>query len=308
MTMNETLMMLAMMLAPAFFSLLGMAAFGSPVVAVLGEIAGKSKGKVFFDKYGQQTAAMGLVLLTLLIIIDGAAIGVAYTKFPQLFQKFINPETPLMNAFIAMGAFVVLSLPYFLTWKKMRNSKSLHLTIGMGAALAAIASVAIGVQSKLMIGLTPEMAQEQAALGIHSMIMPMAVMYTILIIVSAAALSCTYLVLRRNKDDFGRDYYNFALKLAARWSVVPMIGFLACQGWLFAVLPETFKTMVMGTPLGLVWAAGATLGLVCVIVWTLIARSEAPLRLKGLTFLAAALLWLAHAANATLFVNFMTMF
>ncbi len=308
MTINETLTMLAMMLAPAFFSLLGMAAFGSPVVAVLGEIAGKSKGKVFFDKYGQQTAAMGLVLLILLLVIYGAGLGVAYTKFSQLFQQYINLDSPLMNAFIAMGAFVVLSLPYYLTWKKMRNSKGLHLTIGMGAALAAVTCVSIAVQSKLTIGLSPEMVQEQAALGIRSMLLPMAVMYTILVMVSAAGLSCAYLVLRRNKDDFGRDYYNFALKLAARWAVVPMIGFVACQGWLFAVLPETYKTMVIGTPLGIVWGAGTALGIICAIIWLLIARSEAPLRLKGLTFLAAALLWIAHTANTTLFVNFMSMF
>lgn len=308
MTMNETLTMLAFMLAPAFFSLLGMAAFGSPVVAVLGEIAGKSKGKVFFDKYGQQTASMGLILLILLLIVDAAAIGVAYTKFPQLFQKFIGPDSPLMIAFIAMGAFVVLSLPYFLTWKKMRNNKGLHLTIGMGAALAAIACVSIGVQSKLMAGLSPEMAQEQAALGIRSMLMPMAAMYTILVMVSAAGLSCAYLVIRRNKDDFGRDYYNFSLRLAARWAVVPTIGFIACQGWLFAVLPETFKTMILDTPLGIVWAAGTGLCLICAIIWFIIARSETPLRIKGLTFLAVGLLWLAHVANATMFVNFMSMF
>jgi len=308
MTINETLTMTALMLAPAFFSLLGMAAFGSPVVAVLGEIAAKTKSKVFYDKYGQQTASMGLILLILLLIIEGVAIGVAYTKFPQLIEKFANPASPLMGAFIAFGVFIVLGLPYLLLWKKMRNSKGLHITMGAGAAIAAIVLIAIGVPAKLMIALPPETAKAQIALGMQSMILPMAIMYTILIIAAAAGLSCAYLVMRRNKDDFGRDYYNFSLKLAARWATIPMVGFLACQGWLFAVLPDNFKTMVLETPLGIIWAVGTGLGLICAIVWILIARSQAPLQLKGLTFLGVLLMWLMHAANATLFVNFMAMF
>lgn len=308
MTMNETLTMTALMLAPAFFSLLGMAAFGSPVVAFLGEVVAKSKGRVFYDKYGQQTAAMGLILLILLIIVEIAGIAIVYTKFPQLFQKFATPDSPLICALYALGAFIVFGVPYFLTWKKMRQSKGAHMTLGFLATVSAIALVAIAVTAKLIIGLPPELAQSQIALGVKSMIAPMAVMYVILTMASAAGLSCTYLVLRRNKDDFGRDYYNFSLKLAARWAAIPMVLFLVCQGWLFAVLPETFKTMVMGTPLGIVWAVGAGFGLISVIIWALIARSQTPLQMKGLTFLTAALLWLMHTANATLFMNFMSMF
>lgn len=308
MTINETLTMTALLLAPAFFSLLGMAAFGSPVVAVLGEIAAKTKSKVFYDKYGQQTASMGLVLLILILIIQGTAIGVAYTKFPQFIQQFFTAETPLLKAFIAFGAFIIFALPYLSLWKKMRQSKGFHMFLGIGAALASICLIALGVPAKLMATLPTETVQEQLALGAQSMFLPMAIMYTLLTIVAAAGLSCTYLVLRRKKDDFGRDYYNFSLKLAARWATIPMFGFLACQGWLFTTLPANFKTMVLGTPLGIVWAAGCAMGFICAIVWILIARSEKPLQLKGLTFLGCLLMWLMHTANATLFVNFMSMF
>ncbi|MDC0335624.1 hypothetical protein OAN24_01830 [Pseudodesulfovibrio sp.] len=308
MTMNETLTIVAYMLAPAFFSLLGIAAFGSPVVALLSEIAAKTKSTVLYDKYGQQTGAMGLVLLALLLMVDIAAIGVAYVRFPQLIQTFMPLASAFFGVLIAMGCFVVFSLIYFLTWKKMRQAKGLHLMLGGVAALASILCIALGVPAKLMIGLPAEVAQAQVQLDLQSMIVPMAVMYTILTLSAAAGLSCVYLVLRRNKDDFGRDYYNFALKLAARWATLPMFGFLACQGWLFAVLPENFRIMTLGTPLGIIWAVGTGLGVICAIIWILIARSTAPLQLKGLTFLAAGLLWLMHVANSTVFVNFMTMF
>jgi len=308
MNMNETLTLAALMLAPALFSLLGMGAFGSPIVAVLGELAAKAKARVFYDKYGQQTASMGLILLLILLTIYGAAIGIALVKFPQLIQTFLTPTSPIFSAFIALGVFIVLGLPYFLTWKKMRNSKGMHIAMGVGASIAALTGISIAVPAKLAIGMSTEAAQSEAALSAMAMALPLAAMYSILIISAAAALSSTYLVIRRNKDDFGRDYYNFALKLAARWAAIPMIGFLGCQGWLLLVLPESIKTITLSTPLGIVLGGSVALGAICTVIWILIARSKAPLQLKGLTFLALGLFWLMHTMNATLFMNFMSMF
>ena len=303
---TETLIMIANMLGPAFFSLLAMGAFGSPVVAVLGELAAKSKNKVFFDKYGQQAGAMGRILLILLFIIWGAAFAVIFTRFPKLAAMVSAPGTPLLYACVTSLAFFVLGMVHFSTWKSMRNAKGLHIAIGLLAATASVAAVAMAVPAKLMIAQPGEVSFESVFSS--SMALPMAVMYPLLSMASAAALSCAYLVLRRNRDDFGRDYYNFGLKLAARWAFIPMLGFLACQGWLYAVLPESVKTMTMETPLGYVWLGAVVLGVLCLVPWLLIARSEAPLRLKGLGFMALALMWLMHTLNATLFMNFLSMF
>lgn len=308
MNMNETLTMAALMLAPAFFSLLGMGALGSPIIAVLGELAAKTKGRVFYDKYGQQTASMGLILLLILLAIYGAAIGLALVKFPDFFQKLLAPPQPILNAFSAFGIFAILGLFYFLSWGKTSKTKGIHIVLGMGSAIAAVVCVTIAVPAKFVIGLSIGTATAQEAATAAAMTAPLATMYAVLIISAAAALSCAYLVIRRNKDDFGRDYYGFSLRLAARWAALPMIGFLACQGWLFAVLPENIKIMVLGTPLGLVWIAVAVLGTICVAIWIVIARSTAPLQLKGLTFLAVGLFWIMHTMNATLFINFMSMF
>ena len=303
---TETLIMIANMLGPAFFSVLAMGAFGSPVIAVLGELAAKSKNKVFYDKYGQQTGAMGRILLILLLVIWGAAFAVIFTRFPQLAEKVSTSGTPLMYACATSLAFFALGLVYFSTWKSMRNAKGLHIAIGLLAGAASVAAVAMAVPAKLMIA-QPGAVTFQSVFS-SSMALPMAVMYPLLSMASAAALSCAYLVLRRNRDDFGRDYYNFSLKLAARWAFIPMLGFLACQGWLYAILPGAVRTMTLETPLEYVWLAAVTLGAVCLVPWLLIARSETPLRLKGLCFLALVLLWLMHTLNATLFMNFLSMF
>lgn len=303
MTPNETLTMTALMLAPALFSLIGMAAFGSPVVALLGELAAKSKSKVFYDKYGQQTASMGAILLILLLIVEAAGIGVIYARYPHYVEMFMAQKTAFIPVLAAAGAFLVFGLPYLLLWKKMRNAKGAHMALGTLASTSAVAMIAMAVPAKLGVNISGGTGNPD----IQSLALPVAAVYTVFIMVAAAGLSCAWLVMRRNKDDFGRDYYNFSLKLAARWAFIPMIGVLAFQGWLFASLPDTVCTLVTGTPLGLVWAAGAALSLVCAVIWLLIARSGSPLRLKGLTFLAAVLLWLSHTANVVLFVNFMSM-
>jgi hypothetical protein len=307
MNVNETLSIAALMLAPAFFSLLAMGALGSPIIATISELTAKAKGRVFFDKYGQQTASMGLILLLLLILVYGAATGVAVFKFPQFFLKRLPPPIPILYAFIAFGVFVILGVPYFLSWKKMRNLKSIHIALGLGASIAAIACVAIAVPAKLTIGLSCGTSKIQEGYAYTAMATPLATMYAVLMISAAAALSCAYLVIRRNKDDFGRDYYSFSLKLAARWAALPMLGFLACQGWLFAVLPENIKLIMFGTPLGIIWATAAALGAICIAIWLLIARSTSPLQLKGLTFLAVGLIWIMHTMNATLFINLMSL-
>jgi hypothetical protein len=305
MSTQESLTLIAIMLAPAFFSLIGMAALGSPAVAVASEILAKTKGRVFYDKYGQQTAAMGLILLLLFLVIQVGTAALVFTKFPQLAEHFRTSASPFTIAYAALGVFIVLSLPYFLTWKRMREAKGAHMTMGVVAALAAAMGIAVAVPAKLLIGLPAETVQ--APLAPLSMLWPMAAMYVVLCFAAASALSAVYLVVRRTRDDFGRDYYRFSLNLASRWAVGSTLAFLACQGWLFAALPDTFRTMTTETPLGMIWGAGCILGLVCTALWLVTARSETPLRFKGLTMLAAVLLWLMHAMNATLFLNFMSM-
>ncbi|WP_272700753.1 hypothetical protein [Desulfovibrio sp. Fe33] len=304
---QETLVLVGYMLAPSFFSLLGMAALGSPAIALLAELTAKSRKKVFFDKYGQQTASLGLVLIIALVLLCGASMGITMTKFPTLYEAYLTPGSPFFNGLAALGVFVVAGLIYFLTWKKLRNAKAAHIAFGMLASLGAFIGLAIILPAKLAFNFSQAEPAADALSSTTILALPMSAMYALLILSAAAALSLPYVITRRKKDDFGRDYYNFALRIAARWSLLPMIGFLACQGWLFSRLPEDIKTLVLGTPLAYVWVALVAIGAICAFIWLFMGRSESPLRLKGLAFLAAALFWVMHALNVTLFINFITM-
>lgn len=303
MDMNETLVMAAYMLVPALFSLLGMAALGSPAIALLGETTAKAKKRVFYDKYGQQTGVMGIALIVLLLVVYALMLGVGFAKYPQLIKPLLSTTSPFFVPLVAFVVFAVFGLTHFTTWKKMRQAKAVHMAFGAISAIAAFACIATAIPAKLAFGFT----DHQAAADIQALALPMAIMYALLIMAAAAALSAAYLVMRRNKDDFGRDYYNFSLPLACRWAALPMLGFLGCQGWLFAIMPESIKTLIMGTPLLYVWIGAAALGLICSLIWFIIAGNKSPLRLKGLAFLAVFLFWLMHVLNTTFFVNLMTM-
>lgn len=307
MSIQETLTLIAFLLAPAFFSLLGMAALGSPAIAVLAEISAKTRNKILFDKYGQQTAALGLILTIAMILICGASLGIALVKYPDLFREHITPGSPFFNGLTAFGVFVVAGLLYFPTWKKMRDAKPAHIALGLVATFAALIGLAIVVPAKLAFNFSQAGPSAEALAKTAMLAQPMSAMYALLVLAAAAALSMVYLIVRRNRDDFGRDYYNFALRIGARWAMLPMIGFLGCQGWLYARLPEDIQVLVLGTPLAFVWAGLVAIGAACCFLWLFLGRSETPLRLKGLAFLAAALFWVMHALNATLFVNLMTM-
>jgi len=307
MSTQETLTLIAYMLAPAFFSLLGMAALGSPAIAVLGEISAKTRKKVFFDKYGQQTAAMGLLLTVAMILICGASLGLAMVRFPDLYAEYITPGTPFFNGLAAIAVFVIAGLLYFSTWKKLRTAKAAHMALGLVATFGALIGLAILVPAKLALNFSLTESTGDALTNIAIMAQPMSAMYALLALSAAAAMSLSYLIVRRNKDDFGRDYYNFALRMAARWALLPMIGFLGCQGWLYSRFPADIQTLILGTPLAYVWTALVCIGAVCCFIWLFLGRSESPLRLKGLAFLTLALFWIMHALNVTLFVNFMTM-
>ena len=78
---------------------------------------------------------------------------------------------------------------------------------------------------------------------------------------------------------------------AAKGGLACGLIFLACQGWLFAMLSGELRGLVLSGDLGLMWGAGLACLVPACLCWLMVARSKAPLRLKGLIFAAMFLLW-----------------
>ena len=102
---------------------------------------------------------------------------------------------------------------------------------------------------------------------------------------AAGAVSLIWLVLRRNSDNFGRDYYILATRWCAAWGLVGALG-LACVAvysmWLLLLLlrPSRYEAIVLflGGAIFVPFAIG--------LLFALIARSPNPMRHKFTMVLA----------------------
>lgn len=301
---TELLATAATMSLPALLDLIGIAAFGAVMVAALCEWTARANKRVFLDKYAQQSAAMALVFAILMFLGGGPALFMLKGRFPELLQWFGNPTSPLVHTMGACALTVVLLAIWSPTWKKLRKRKGLHATIGLFAAATALATMVVGTAAAALVlpalktGALPEWP---ARLPMH--IWALVGQYGFTAVAAGAGFSLMYLVLRRNKDDFGRDYYRFGLNTAAKWALIPMIVQFGFQGWFFSMLDEPTRQAVLNGPLGVLWLTAAGCALLCIALWVAVARSETPIRLKWIAFLGALLLWVMHTANSVLFLN-----
>lgn len=92
----------------------------------------------------------------------------------------------------------------------------------------------------------------------------------------SGALACCWLLLRRNADDYGRDYYSFALPVTARITVYPALISLLAQFFLYGC------AVINGSDIhGLAFGAvSVLLFLMAYVAMFIIMRSKNPMRHK----------------------------
>ncbi|MDD4951588.1 MAG: hypothetical protein PHV85_03460 [Desulfovibrionaceae bacterium] len=297
------------LLGPAFFDVLGLAGLGAPILATACELTAAARSKVLADKYGRHASGMGLALLTISLAAVAAGAVAAAVKLPNVSVWLRNPGPMLLSIYVLLAASLVLSAAYRLTWDRSARKKPVHILLGALTSLAGLMTVFACLVAVRAVGLASlSQADSQPvdlALGLSagSLVWPLSTICALLALAYAAGASLVYLLYRRKKDDYGRDYYAFALRLGARLALWPMLACLLCNAWLFAALPRKLTDLIPGSAAALAWAGGLGLALVCCLLWGLVARSQAPLRLKGLIFAAALGLWASHSLLLTAFLS-----
>ncbi len=104
----------------------------------------------------------------------------------------------------------------------------------------------------------------------------------------AAGLACVWLILRRNKDDFGRDYYAQMLPWCATWARNTWLVFwlillgTTALSWMHMLQEENY----LSNPEFLRSVAFVLLWLIPGILWAIAIRSAHPLRHKATLILA----------------------
>lgn len=283
---------------------LALAAAGMPLVSASGGFFKTKRIRIFLDKFGQQTTTFALLGGGYVFLLVAALCAVLPFLFPDaaaLFFAWPLPVIPLAGFFL-LGA--ALFLAYRGLWQRMKNNKAAHSLIGIASGLAFFAALYALVSGFRLLSLHAPLPLDAWDFFVpppNAFFWPILLQTLSLGLCLAGGLGGMYLVARRNKDDFGRDYYGFTLKLAARIALFPGILNLATLGhiynglWPFASVHAAsgmlFSAMTASLAL---WAAALAL-------WALASFGSYTLRLKWALVAAAAAAMAALACQAAFF-------
>ncbi len=291
----------------AAFSIVCLSAICSgPWFVAFTEAGGMATRKVFLDKCAYQSAKLCLYLFVAFIPAMSAQL---YLLGKQQSYLWDGPyRLPMLVLGGLFGAALVLSLVHVFTWKAMRNLKWLHWLIGFFSALCLSLALLVSgmlVRTLLHSGppLTDKASLQQLVLELFeripatSMLWPMLGQSVLLGFGAIGALSLAWMIVLRKRDDFGRDYYNFALPYCAYWAIGGTLGSLGMsvlsmyEGWK-GMAPELAQV----PPVWLMVVASVLPSLSC-LLWAFIIKSSTPMRHKMGVWLALFLLILSISAQ-----------
>jgi len=289
-------------LAGGALGLLAAAAGGGSLLAVLSELAGWRRRFPFLRNFGQQSVRLALYgLAPWLCLLAAAGLLIQYLPgWTWLLPRILGmPELLALGlVFLAGGA---LTAAYAGTWKAMKKHPLSHCLIGLSGALCLNAGFALALNTVLHgIRLEPGAAAGSPAFlsvwvppAAGEFLWPAIAQALPHVLGGAGVLAMLVMLLRRNRDDFGRDYYRFALPRAAQWS---LLFVLQGAGPIVAFHLNRPPAHAVGG-LFMAFAAGAAVFLIGSAFLSLaVMRSSTPLRLKGTIVATCLTAWLGASS------------
>ncbi len=287
-----------------------LAALCGPLSAFALECAGAARRKAFYDKCAMQAAQLAFLLTFALY----AALGVTlFTLINARQPELLAPphlRRVLVLAAVPLGHFVLLGL-YLLLWAPLRKLRALHLLLGLFAALASAALLFTAYLGAAYASLLPFALNDppRVFLSMLNLFLSEPPQWLFLSYACACgfalagALCLLWLLARRNRADFGRDYYTFAMRAMSRQALIFTLVSSGLAGWLVLRMQESALS-----PLGQAWEPALLLPafglpLVCCLLWFLVIRSQTPMRHKPGVFFAGVFLFVAFCAQALGFLN-----
>ena len=289
-----------------------LAVISSPGLAFICQHTAAQTKKPFFDKYAKQLATMATTLGG--IFFTGIAAGCIHVAMQQP-VIFEGPfRIPVLVTLVGVLSAFALLFAYTITWRVLRTCRGLHKLIGVLTELSmlTVMFLVFGVLRGLLIKGHPVSASDSAVEQLLSLyIIPGSGVFWPLFMQAfvygygaAGMLGCCYLLLRRNRDDFGRDYYKFALSLSSVWAML---------GTLLALIPAGFMIWQYMPFIGsfapqnvAFWCvlAVVVLPVLACCCWVTVVRAENPLRAKPAIFAAVPLALGGLAAQVLLMLHF----
>lgn len=254
---------------------------GIQFLSATAKILSVSKRRSSYNKCSRQIALLALILGWGLLV--GSRIWLYFTQAQHVPGTLANFLLEMSWLLLSLG--VLFSSIYYCLWRILKNMPVLHSTLGMICAVQnCIALVCILFVLRLQAAAIPGGADRLALpeLFPEAWDAPLwsAASYACpLIIALAAAISSCWLVLRRKKDDFGRDYYNTMLAWCSAWARNAWALL-----WLLMVMSESLKIWlqtregIFNLNQGILDSSILLLWFVPVLLWTWVMRSRLPLR------------------------------
>lgn len=289
------LLYIAILLVLACNIFLALAALGTPLLATFTEIVGLAKGSVFHRKLARQLSLGGLWVLLYSLIV-AAAVGYAvYDRRPEFLAPWLANQPLWLPLAGALGALLLFGVLYAATWKALKDLKALHVVIGLLQSLGSLVSMAALAELTRLVATTPvdiiKLLEPLELAAVPGRTFPaLTGMGAALALTVGGAWGLVYLLLRRNRDDFGRDYYGFALRFTAVWAALFAVVQLGFHAWAATLLQPWADPARMP-----IWAGAAGFSAVGTLLLGLAAASPTPLRHKPTIILAAVALVLSMA-------------
>ncbi|WP_291323410.1 hypothetical protein [Desulfonatronospira sp.] len=245
---------------------------GIPAMSLLSYMTGIARKKVFTFKLARQFANLGLLFILAISLACAALMGASHYYFPEAdiwLKHHVFWESGIYFCLVSLLFFGV----YCLAWNFLGRFKWLHLLLGTVGVIACMlfAGMLIWAVWRELDPLSPVYPEPV------SVFWPIMVQVYLLSAMAGSAMGLLYLLYRRNRDDFGRDYYRFSLGFTARWGVFfAVVSPLTCV-WLYLVTREVFLPDHLILP----GALFVLFMVPVVLLFVRIARSPHPLRNKA---------------------------
>lgn len=268
---------------------------GLPVMAIAGENMARICQRSSYDKCGRQLACLA-TLLGWLLTLAGAA--VFWLRFgPSGVMAIADIAAPTPSLAHAQGAMLVwltllcgtfFASLHFALWRSLRAWPLLHQCMGLLAVLLCyvglygiMALVAADTATALGDSLPDSLAgiflpEEESTLWNSLAYLPP------LTLSMAGAVGALWLLLRRHRDDYGRDHYMQMVPWCAVWARnswivlwVLLAAFTALNLW-YAQMDSgvlSYRELLDAGLYLLLWIIPA-------LLWTIVCRSSSPLRHK----------------------------
>ncbi|MDQ7032341.1 MAG: hypothetical protein Q9M37_06450 [Desulfonauticus sp.] len=237
-------------------------------LAVLTELFYLLNKRATFKKLSWQLSILALIILGAIGLLFGLICFV-----PSLQKNFIWMISSLKQALlVSLGLSLFFALIYVSLTNYLKKIKLIHFFLGVLALL----SYKLFLIGWFLIFYHLFVPGASFVPPLQSLFYPIMGQLFILSLVFAISLIFPFLVIRRFKDDFGRDYYRFALQYLSKWNIVMLVvSFIPCV-IIFLLLGDKFViTPLLGPGLMIVLTM-LLLGLFS--YWVL--RSLQPMRLK----------------------------